>query len=149
MYDQGSKLQEVKDLDDRRRRAADLAGLDQNNEETQEFIEGRSEIGNELMFALMVSQNQNRFNNMLSRQNLLWSYQRMLNKPFPDDEAAAEKAVSLRRKLSDECDKLSEKIDVDMNELFGDGKKFGEGKVRMMYSPEARLKKAKGIDQMA
>ncbi len=141
LYTKDSKLMAIEDLDDRRRQAAQLAGLDLGSEETKDIIDLQDEKVNDLIFHFMCTQNSNRFNNLINAQNLLWSYQKMLSKPFPENDDEAQKAVSFRSKLSDECDAQTERIDRLMAEIFPkEIKEKAESNIRKLYSHEARLK---------
>jgi archaellum component FlaC len=145
LYAKDSILMAVEDMEDRRRQAAHLAGMDPDKEEIKKIIEFMDEKVNDLAFHFMCTNNSNRFNNLLNAQNLLWSYQKMLSKPFPENDEEAQKAVTFRSKLSDECDAQTERIDRLMSEIFPkEIKEKAEDNIRKMYSLEGRLKEKLG-----
>jgi len=142
---QDSKLNSVSDLDERRRQAADLAGLDIDKPGIYEITHLEDEEVNELIFHFMCIQNTNGFNNLWTYQRLLWRYQRMLNKPFPEDEEKQDKALTFRSKLRVECEALEASIARLTIEIFGRGQiaDIATDNVRKMYTLESRLKEYK------
>lgn len=141
MFSQKSELNHIQNFGERIAEACGRAKLSQDDQDVQDIIQMKNEEVNDLIFAYRISQNTNQYNQLLSEQILLWNIQKILSKPL-DDAKDVEKEIKSRSSMSEDADRLIERIErrYDVIWNFNEVKGMATGRVVSIISLEQRLK---------
>lgn len=148
MYDQKSPLNAIQDLGEKKLEAALKSGLNPKDSYVKDIMDLKDKAFEELLFHyLSYYQFNNRFQLLITKQQLFWSMQRVMNRPLNEDEEDEEvmrKKLNARYAISNDAKSLIDEIEYLKSEIYGtdDVKKMAEMHVRKMLTLETRLKQA-------
>jgi len=144
VYSEKSELNNVQDLQERKKQACAKAKLNFNDEAVQLIVTMKDENVRSKIFDYLVSQNSNDFILLVSDQHLFWQLQQRLMEPLAkttntDDDL---KDLELKTKISEKSEDLLDRIKTRYRDLFkGEAEQeVAKFKIRLMR-PEERLKK--------
>lgn len=145
-YSQHSELNKIQDLQERKEAACAMVKLNPKDPYIEEILAMKQEQVNELVFHyLSFYQNSNRFNKLISDQQLLFNMLSILRKPIDEtlDEDELEKKMKSRANISQLADGLISSCDRLMSEIYGEKEvvEVADTMIRRMISPEERVKK--------
>lgn len=145
VYGQKSPLNAIQDIGEKKLEAAAKAKLNIKEDFVIEIMNLKHKGFEELMFHyLSYYQFNNKFQLLLSKQQLFWSIQKVLNKPVDEveDETQMEKKLDSRHKITNTAQELINEIEYLKSEIYGtdDVKKVVEMHLRKVITPEMRLK---------
>lgn len=146
MYTQDSQLNQIMDLEQRKKSACEKAGLNPNDKWVQDMMALKStdanEKINELIFRFITTQNSNRYIALISNQQLFWKMQHKLMVDYNDDDEL--KDLDMQTKLSEKSDQLLDRIEEQMKKIFVDKAEIemAELKIRSMLPAESRVKRS-------
>lgn len=144
MYDQKSKLNKVQNLQERKEEAAKKAKMDITKKPIQDIMDMKNEDVNRLIFYyLSYFQHNNRFDLLMSDQQLFWNIQKILKDPIEDGLTKEQivEEIDTRAALSKRGHEIQARIDYLYSEIYGgDMEEIAQMEVRKMLTPEIRLK---------
>ena len=114
MYSQGSKLNHIQDLEERKMKAAKQAGWTDIDETITEIMQMKDATVNKKIFNFLCKNNSNRYVKLVSDQQLYWS---MMQKNM-ELQGTDHQNLSAANKLSGECEDLLKRIESTYAELF-------------------------------
>lgn len=134
MYDKNSPLrQKIANITERKKEAADLAGLkntdnifDLSNDKLVEYIN-----------IYLRSQSSKIWAAMVANEEVLWQYQQELLTPikiYKNDKDKLQ-ALEMKSKLMQECDSIIKRVEAYEEKLFGDNK--DEKEKIIVFTPES------------
>jgi predicted transcriptional regulator with HTH domain len=144
MYSEKSDVNEITDLEARKKESCRRAGIDPESELGQTLIYLKDDSVGDLIFDFLSGHNSAKYSQLCADQQLLWEMQRELLKPIDGDNLDDRlKAVEYKDKISVRCNGLLSRINKGYSEVY----KY-EDEIRMavrtihdMLSYEQRLKK--------
>jgi hypothetical protein len=148
VYSEKSELNQVQDLEDRKKQACQKAKLNYDLPEVQDIIHLRNEAVNEKVFEHLRTQNRNDYILLVSDQHLFWEMQQRqiepLDRPVNNDKDTVLKDLDLKTKLSEKSDQLLVRIKSRYKDVFGENEEveMASKKIRLMR-PEDRLSSKK------
>lgn len=142
VYSQKSVLNNIPDLDERKKVACERVKLDYASESVQDILNMKNQDVNDLIFHHLCSKNPNDYILLIADEHLFSGMMKRLMKPLTDDEDEINKDLDLKTKMSEKAKGLLERINERRLLIFmGESEsKMAEEKIRIMR-PEDRLKK--------
>lgn len=143
MYSKDSELNSIPVLDDRKRKACELAGMDWDK--SQDIVHLKNEKTNEAIFDYLKTETPNDYIKLIADQQLFWEMQKIQMTPVDTkdtDDDKVLKNIQLKNTLSGNSETLLDRINRGYEKIFGAPEEVDMAKkvVRMMR-PEERLKK--------
>lgn len=139
MYEKGSVLNQINDLQERKLKACEIAGL--NPEDHGPLLEMKDPETNLLIFHfLSYYQYNNKFNLLMAKQQLLWQSMKTMMEATETDK------MKEAMNLSDDCDKLEARVEALYSEIYGDKQTTETAQMEIrkevqMKTPEMRIAK--------
>lgn len=144
LYAKESPLNNIQNLSERKREAAQQAKLNLKDPEVIEIMDLQNDAVNKLIFAYLSSyQNSNSFHKLCSDQQLFWDIQSILMSPIStDDEDQLMEKYKKRGALSETSDDLLRRINRLYSEIYAteDVQEMAFTSIRQMLRPEERIK---------
>lgn len=147
MYSKDSELNSIPLLEDRKRRACELSGLEW--EKSQDIVHLKNDKTNEAIFAFLNSENPNEYVKLVADQQLFWEMQQIQMEPLDrgtgknaiDDETIL-KNMNLKTTMSLKSEEVLERINKLMAKVYRtDEEQEMASKIIRMKRPEERIKK--------
>lgn len=144
LYSEGSELNHIQDLQQRKIQAAKQAGLDPEEESVKAVMALTDKNTNTIIFNHLTQTQSNDYIILMAKQQLLWELQRdvMLPPIVTDDPKQRQEDRKLRLQLNKELTEIHEEVDQLYRKIFKheDVAKVSQGIIRMM-TPEQRIKR--------
>lgn len=147
MYSEKSELNQIQDLEERKKTACAKAKLNYDDSAIQEMIHLKNKDVNEQIFNFTKQNNSNKYILLISNQHLFWEQMQQLMEPLKvakDEDDNLLKDINLKNTISEKSESLLQRIDNLYKEIYKDIdviEMAGE-KIRLMR-PEMRLKQQK------
>jgi hypothetical protein len=155
VYSEKSDLNAIPNLEERKKKACDQAGLKYEESQVQNIIHMKNNDVNAMIFEFCESQNSNEFMLYISNQHFFWEQMQLLMEPLKkiseegktleiDDEAMM-KRTNMKNTVSKNCKELLERINEGRMLIYKGEEEADKAseKIRIMR-PEERLKKKAG-----
>lgn len=145
VYSEKSDLNQVQDLQERKKQACAKAKLDFNSESTQNIVHMKDKDVNTRIYDYLVKNNSNDFILLVSNQHLFWEMQQRLIEPLSKHDTDTDlKDLELKTKISEKSETLLERINQRYKAIFkGEEESEMAGQKIRLMRPEERLKQQK------
>lgn len=150
LYDKRSPIiKQITNIGQRKNEAALVAGYDLKLdadllEGLFDFIDTDLQI---LALQFLKDQNDMYWSMIVSNEQTFWEYQRALNarvEVFTGDKQKMD-ALNIKSKLMDECDRITERVEIYYLKVFGDGEAQVKAKEARGFTPEQMAYRKKDV----